>query len=517
MEKRRLLAKLKADSDWEEIRAPVDEFIESPEYMDSATECWPAIKQDLTELFAGEYDEAVFDEAIGSGKSYKASSITAYFLYSLACLKDPQKYFGLARGSQINIINMSKTATQANKVVFTEIKSRINESPWFQKYFPPDPNVKSELRFPKNISVFPGNSKSTFGLGFNLILAIMDEAAWYTENETLDVAEDMYYVLQRRIRNRFPVKREIRPLLVMISNPRYTDDFIERKMEEAKTDPLIFSRRRAIWEARPAEWNGIIYWSGETFELDGMQIPIELEPDFRKDRAKAWRDLGARPSYTLEPYYREFDRILKCIKGESPVNSEGRFKDWFKGRGRYKYNVHIDLGLKRDACGIAMGHKEQQKAIIDLMMQIKPIYGEIKFSDIRQIIFDLRERKFNINKVSYDGWQSVDSRQILAKAGFKTELLSVGINEHDNLKDLIYSENFQAYEFEPFLKECRRLELIKGNKVDHPPMGSKDVIDAVAGVSWWCTQDVDHSRSLHKIVQPQNFERTIFRPSTRLQ
>jgi hypothetical protein len=231
--------------------------------MDSSRECWPSVKQDLVDLFTGDYDEAVFDEAIGSGKSYKASGITAYFLYSLACLKNPQAYFGLARGSQINIINMSKTATQANKVVFTEIKSRINESPWFQKYFPPDPNVKSELRFPKNISVFPGNSKSTFGLGFNLILAIMDEAAWYTDNETLDVAEDMYYVLQRRIRNRFPVKREVRPLLVMISNPRYTDDFIERKMEEAKDDPRIFSRRRAIWEARPAKWNGITYWSGE--------------------------------------------------------------------------------------------------------------------------------------------------------------------------------------------------------------------------------------------------------------
>jgi hypothetical protein len=147
-----------------------------------------------------------------------------------------------------------------------------------------------------------------------------------------------------------------------------------------------------------------------------------------------------------------------------------------------------------------------------MMMQIKPLYREIQFSDIRNIIFDLRDRKFNINKVSYDGWQSVDSRQILAKQGFQTELLSVGIKEHDNLKDLIYSENIQYYEFEPFLNECRRLELIKGNKVDHPPMGSKDVIDAVAGVAWWCSQDVDHSVSLHRIVQPESFERTIFRP-----
>ena len=36
---------------------------------------------------------------------------------------------------------------------------------------------------------------------------------------------------------------------------------------------------------------------------------------------------------------------------------------------------------------------------------------------------------------------------------------------------------------EVFVKECMRLEEIEGKKVDHPPKGSKDVSDAVAGVT----------------------------------
>ena len=32
------------------------------------------------------------------------------------------------------------------------------------------------------------------------------------------------------------------------------------------------------------------------------------------------------------------------------------------------------------------------------------------------------------------------------------------------------------------------MELVKGKKVDHPPGGSKDVCDAVAGVCYWIAQ-----------------------------
>ena len=51
----------------------IREFIESPEFLNCGEECWDSIKTDLEDLFNGKYDEAVFCEAIGAGKSWKAS------------------------------------------------------------------------------------------------------------------------------------------------------------------------------------------------------------------------------------------------------------------------------------------------------------------------------------------------------------------------------------------------------------------------------------------------------------
>ena len=231
--------------DYEHRVVDIRTFIDSPDYLNSAQECWPSIKDDLEELFKGNYTEAVFCEAIGSGKSFKSSVIMTYMVYRVLCLKEPQKHFGLAKGSPICFINVSVRAEQSRKVVFGEIKSRVDNSPWFKKHYPPDSEIKSELRFAKNISIFPGNSRETFPLGFNVLGGVMDEAAWFTETVDHDVAEEMFNALHNRIKNRFGDKG----LLVMISSPRYIDDFIELKVKEAKENPKIFARRKMLWES----------------------------------------------------------------------------------------------------------------------------------------------------------------------------------------------------------------------------------------------------------------------------
>ena len=76
-------------------------FIDSPEYLNAEKECWSSIKDDLEELFAGDYTEAVFCEGIGAGKSFKSSIIMAYLVYKTLCLRNPQDVLGLAKDSQI--------------------------------------------------------------------------------------------------------------------------------------------------------------------------------------------------------------------------------------------------------------------------------------------------------------------------------------------------------------------------------------------------------------------------------
>jgi len=453
-------------------------FIDSPDYLNAKNECWPSIKDDLEELFQGGYDESVFCEAIGSGKSFKSSITISYLTYQTLCLKDPQQHYGLAKGSLICFINMSVRAEQSRKVVFGEIKSRIDNSPWFQRFYPPDPEIKSELRFAKNVSIFPGNSKETFPLGFNLLGGVMDEAAWYTETDTHDVAEEMFNALHSRIKNRFGDSG----LLVMISSPRYVDDFIETKIREAETNKKIFAKRKKLWEAKPSHC-----FCGQFIDFQEYKIPIEFEIEAKRNPEAFKRDFMAIPVLALEPYFKRMDLVESCLvaNAESPIGEDGNFKPSFKGKLKTWYYIHVDLAHKRDATGIAMAHDEGDEVIVDFMLRIKaPPGGEIYFSDIREMIFKLRELEFRIAGITFDGWQSIDSIQILKEKGFNCEVLSVDrdTSAYDTMKEKIYAGKLKCYRYEPFLQELRRLELVKGTKVDHPPHGgSKDVADAVAG------------------------------------
>lgn len=454
-------------------------FIDSEDYLNAKNECWDSIKDDLEELFSGNYTEAVLCQAVGSGKSFASSIIIVYMVYKLLCFKDPQKYFGLAKGSQICFINMSIRAEQSHKVVFGEIKARIDNSPWFRIHYPPDPTTRSELRFPKGVIIFPGNSKETFPLGYNILGGVMDEAAWYAETDTHDVAEEMFNALHNRIKNRFGDKG----LLVMISSPRYVDDFIEKKMKEAENNKKIFTKRKSLWEAKPA-----LYFSGEWIDFKGYRIPADFKTEAQRNPETFKRDYMAIPSLALEPYFKQYDLIEKSVDDglESPLDENGKFKPWFKGQKSIWYAVHVDLSLKRDATGLALVHEESEGVVVaDLMMRIKaPPGGEIKFSDIREIILELQSRGFYIANVTYDNWNSADSIQILQNKGINCDVLSVDkdTRAYDILKEKIYERKFKCYRYEPFLEEARRLELVNGTKVDHPPRGgSKDVTDAVAG------------------------------------
>jgi len=113
-----------------------------------------------------------------------------------------------------------------------------------------------------------------------------------------------------------------------------------------------------------------------------------------------------------------------------------------------------------------------------------PPQGEILISDVRQYIYELIRRGFNIKYVSYDGFASEESIQQLKRKGIMSEVISVDkdTKAYESLKDAIYQNRLEFYEHRPFIDEAKALELRNGEKVDHQPNGSKDCSDAVAGV-----------------------------------
>lgn len=219
-------------------------------------------------------------------------------------------------------------------------------------------------------------------------------------------------------------------------------------------------------------------------------------------------------------------------------------KDWFRGELGVDYYVHIDLGLGReggDAAGLCLGHQIGEKRVevarpqeggewervfefrpvimLDLMLRwTAGDMGEILFSDIREFLYKLQEWGFDISGqplkwdpmgrvtdfrggVSYDGFQSTDSIQILWSHGICARVFSVDrtTGPYEDVRECLHDARLDYYRYTVtmpdglplaiFEHEYKRLESVKGKKVDHPEGGSKDVSDGVAGVVARITED----------------------------
>lgn len=442
---------------------------------------WASVKNDICDFYASGMHEAMFLEAIGAGKSTKSAIISAYEIHRVLCLKDPQKTLGVLPDSKLTVMNMAPRAAQARKVVFGKIMALVKGGHWFRTRFPADPGIITELRFPKNVYAIPGNSRETFPIGFDIICGVLDEADFYTDAEGHDVADEIWLSMQRRLESRWANTWDWK--LVAITSPLNEDGFSARKMR----DPNIFQRRRTLWEAKPDQYAGqFVTWEpakGETYE-----IPKALMGYAEKNPHKFKRDFMALASGALDPYFANRDAIAAGVDRRLRALDSPELPEDVKPREAGKsYVFHIDLGLRRDACGIAIGHREGREIFIDLVWRIKPANGkEVNFAAVRQSLLALRARGFKFGRGSYDGWQSVDSIQILTGKGIECEVLSIDRNlePYDTFLEGVNEGTVHYPDHPVLLQEMRNLEMVKGKKVDHPVNGSKDLADACAGVCY---------------------------------
>jgi hypothetical protein len=322
----------------------------------------------------------------------------------------------------------------------------------------------------------------------------MDEVAYYTETIDRDTAKEMYFNLRDRMLQRLVGKYQWK--LIMISNARYVDDFIEQKFN----DPNVFAKRITSWEAKPNSFSKVfVNWNN-------YNIPSDLVDIANRNPEVFIRNYMAIPSLTLEPFIKNWNAVLQCVSSEihNPIENNFISFDKLVIKKNTNYFCHIDLGLKKDACGIAICHKQQGKIYVDLLLRFQGTETqEVNFNDIRQTIISLRDKGMLFKKITYDGWQSIDSIQILKNYGLSVEILSVDktAQPYETLKQLLYDnkivlpyvdqskiENPTKPE-EWLLKELRTLEYIKGIKIDHAKYSSKDVADALAGAIFNCVQE----------------------------
>lgn len=374
-----------------------------------------------------------------------------------------------------------------------------------------------------------------------------------------DQATTIHEAMTRRKKGRFITKGPCIGLVIPSSSTRYKGDFTDKREEQAtrldEKDVYIFNKKQ--YEVWPQD-----RYCGETFRLlvgndiltdtrvlgegenvpEGsliLDVPVEYKVDFQRNPHDALRDVVGMSTNSISPFLRRRFKVYDCVTaGAEEGLVSFLMKDnvilgvdgmpqvirhhYCKNPSRPRY-VHIDLSITGDRCAIAMvrfdGLQEIERSAggsemlpvcsVELACSIEPDgNNEIDLAEVRMWVKQLRDVfGYPIKAVTYDGFQSVESRQQWKKQGMKTGHVSVDKSStpYKQLRDAISDTRIKFYDQPILVNELFELEYdaVK-DKVDHPPRGGKDVADAVCGAyttllerraSWVDTATDDATRS----------------------
>lgn len=515
---------------WDEKPVDLQTFLYSPDYMHLPV--LSEIQEQIVDLGSNIYFEETWRELLGakkarelalrnkkellfllgkgSGKDYMSEIICVRIVYLLLCLKNPAGYFGKPAGDYIDIVNVAKNAKQANNVFFSGLKTRIKLCKWFNGKFKPRAN---DIEFDKNVRIHSLNSENEATEGLNILVAVLDELDSFDEGDTTDNADKMYKTLRATISSRFDKNGK----LLVLSFPRKIDGYIMKKYDDFVKEKVVTKHEhtfvlndelppgtegnefRIEWEEDEIvsyKYSNVWALRRPTWRVNPTKTVDSFMTDFYSDVNDSLGRFAACPQETdgLSDWYRDKAKIDATFSHANGVDDFGGIKiSPIEGK---QYYIHVDLALVQDNAAVAMAHVDKfaqyqigqtildpaAHVVVDLVRYWKPGKERaLDFTDIREFIISLRQKGFDIKRVTFDRWNSDQIIKMLNEVGIRAEKLSVG-RDHYNEFALIMGENrLKGPESERLKKELKTIIINEKGKVDHPGRTGNDLADAVCG------------------------------------
>lgn len=519
--------------------------------FDKGKSIYPFWRKELRHIFHDNADhafEVALTGAIGVGKSTIAAIAMMYQMYRVLCLKDPQRFYGLTNNAPIVFVCMNLTLDLAYGGLYAMIVSAIQMSPWFLERCDVRGKYSYTISFPKNVELLCASTVQHV-IGKNVNMALMDEINFSNAPKGSQRSIlDMYRNIRRRIESRFMSNGLIRGYIFLISSKNTEQDFLDTYIQSLRGSKSIIIIDKPVWEIKPAStYTGVTFKvavgdkTKESYILKDtddpqdaidrgyyiIEPPVEYKVAFEQDINDALKDIAGISAVSTSKLIPYAGRIEACFdtKKKSPLfveeiqlglDSIDDIKDYLDDLSRLRVDLHkprfahIDIGLKGDRLGLAIVHSSKSVTVdrytatgaidkiseqvytIDLLVTIKALPGsEIPLFKVREFLLWLSTHiGYNFKSITYDGFQSADSIQLLKTLGLPAGLLSVDRSDipYINLRSCILEQRLEGYYNSIVIEELRDLEYDRKNKkVDHPLVkydgtpGSKDTSDALCG------------------------------------
>jgi hypothetical protein len=465
----------------------------------------------------------------GSGKGHVCRTISLRVAYLLLCLRSPQEYFGMPAQDSIHLLNVAMNAQQAQRAFFDPVEKLVRTSPWFKDKAAP---TRGAIVYAKNVEAISGHSEAESQEGLNLLLGVADEVDGFKSKEEVranatgrvpqNTVEGILDMMRTSSSTRFPITFKN----VRISYPRYLGSIIQRLTANSHEDVEKNGQKSRHYASGPLPtW--VVNPNFKKFEMVEVEGTDELVPeiyaeDYKDDAAMAKAKYECKPSKASNPFFRneflvraaftETERqpieVLYYKSGDS-WEVKYDFAPDFKPIKGAQYCMHGDLAVTQDRAGIAMAHvvrKEEFESQVQLengeyttVREMRPIVKldfvfsfqaakgespprEIQIRWARELAYELKKRGFRIKRFTFDGFESRDSMQILAKTGIESKRVSTDRTNEPwrNLMDVMYDGRLIAKKRDFLIDELLGLTVLPNGKIDHPRMGSKDEADAMA-------------------------------------
>ncbi len=160
-----------------------------------------------------------------------------------------------------------------------------------------------------------------------------------------------------------------------------------------------------------------------TWKFNPKEPRSNFEDEFRTDPIGSDRDYGANPPMTDSPFMSNVGNVSDCFsKTKNKINYEYKFKE-VNGQELLAQYSHIkittdrdikpsvlaiDAGLTNNSFSVVIGHRDSEKVIFDVILEIAPTVGKSRLAYAAIFKYNLAEliREFNVKAVFADRWNS---------------------------------------------------------------------------------------------------------------